>query len=750
MKRFYKALTIFAGLSLLLTSCEFTIGGNTSYKTKSSSSSGATSSSDGASSSDDSASSGTSSLVTYQITWKNYDDTELKVDEVNEGQTPFYNGIAPTKPSNEQYDYVFSGWNPEVVPAAEDAEYTAVFTEEVRKYTITWKNYDGQVLETDENMPYGSTPSYDGNDPVKEGNERVNYAFDGWDPEVEPVKGDKVYTAQYKEEARKYTITWKNYDNSILAVDQVPYGETPKYTGETPKRDPSKQYVYVFNGWTPVVQEVTEDATYKATFDTDTRTYSVTWKNYDGTILEEDKNVPYGTLPTYNGSDPTRDATSGVTFTWAGWNRPIVEVESDQTYTARFISTGTFSFEQLDYELQPGYQKSDLRGAPWVNVNLRGELNKIQKPSLKDDFYTAVNYDKISLGVPGPFGIGANRVNDATNAVYNGTVQTTNSSILRQSVSLARTGDTEDVATYFANLDAEEYLSSKAIFSSASSYLGVEKNDSGYEIYFKDGYIFSSRGIQTIWFASMTGYTSFTNNGNKIIDELGSAFGFELSSSEKSDVRSIDGGLSSTVYNDYSRYFNNKPLSYAVSNLPWTYLKNALLDLGLNNSDTIIVNQAFKNALDTLFKNYAVNNIDGVKNSIITRLAFDYRIMLGASRYKKINSEMTSTGLFSDENYLYYTNDDYIAQTLTKVSFPYLDEQAYIDVEGDATIKQKVSKLIDDILDGYIDLVNELDWLSTTTKNGVAQKLANMTYGSCYSEYYKNFTQLKQNDLDVA
>ena len=34
-------------------------------------------------------------------------------------------------------------------------------------YTITWKNYDGSVLEIDTNVAYNSTPSYDGVTPTR-------------------------------------------------------------------------------------------------------------------------------------------------------------------------------------------------------------------------------------------------------------------------------------------------------------------------------------------------------------------------------------------------------------------------------------------------------------------------------------------------------------------------------------------------------------------------------------------------------
>ena len=73
--------------------------------------------------------------------------------------------------------------------------------------TITWKNYDGKVLETDENVPYGSTPSYDGETPSKPGDDAYDYVFSGWDKEIEPSEKDMEYVATYEQVVRKGSIT---------------------------------------------------------------------------------------------------------------------------------------------------------------------------------------------------------------------------------------------------------------------------------------------------------------------------------------------------------------------------------------------------------------------------------------------------------------------------------------------------------------------------------------------------------------
>ena len=147
----------------------------------------------------------------------------------------------------------------------------------VNTYTVTWKNYDGTVLETDENVPYGAMPSYDGEEPVHEPEEGVSYVFDGWDPEVTKVTGDAVYTAKFTGSVNTYTVTWKNYDGAVLETDEnVPYGAMPSYDGPEPTReDPEGRLIYTFVGWDPAVTAVTGDAEYTALFTSDGRIYQI-------------------------------------------------------------------------------------------------------------------------------------------------------------------------------------------------------------------------------------------------------------------------------------------------------------------------------------------------------------------------------------------------------------------------------------------------------------------------------------------
>lgn len=138
----------------------------------------------------------------YTVTWKNYDGSLIDTNLVYQGMSPVYStveGAAPTRPDDD-YTYTFKGWKnaetevtygkDETLPVMSgDVTYIADFDAElIPTYTITWKNYDGTTLETDEKVKVGTTPSFDGDTPAREKTEQYIYFFSGWDD------GEKTYT----------------------------------------------------------------------------------------------------------------------------------------------------------------------------------------------------------------------------------------------------------------------------------------------------------------------------------------------------------------------------------------------------------------------------------------------------------------------------------------------------------------------------------------------------------------------------
>ena len=220
-------------------------------------------------------------LISYEIIQKTINFKSENGEIIYEGglmdvgTTPTYNGEIPTKDPSDQYTYSFAGWTDgdvfydknAVLPVVKDRniDYYAVFEDSLNEYEIKFVNEDGTELQSDM-VEYDKTPTYNGETPTKEKDDKYTYTFDGWSPEITSVTGDATYTATYTGEINEYEVKFVNEDGTELQVDMVEYGQTPFYSGTTPTKAEDDKYTYTFDGWSPEITSVTRDATYTAKF----------------------------------------------------------------------------------------------------------------------------------------------------------------------------------------------------------------------------------------------------------------------------------------------------------------------------------------------------------------------------------------------------------------------------------------------------------------------------------------------------
>lgn len=270
--------------------------------------------------------------VFYNIEWRNYDQTVLDISVVKVGETPEYHGEIPTREKDAQYTYTFDGWTPSIVPASKDAIYVAKYKETTNQYTVTWKNFDGTVLEV-ESYDYGETPTYKGLTPSREKSAKYTYSFCGWSPSVTRVIDNAIYYAEFDSFVNQYTVTWKNYDGTDLDIETYDYGSMPVYKGNTPKKEKDAMHSYNFTGWSPAIETVTKDVIYFATFSSEINKYKIIWENYDGNVIYEEM-YDYGSIPIYKNTEPVKEHDENNYYIFAGWNKNIEIVTCDATYIA--------------------------------------------------------------------------------------------------------------------------------------------------------------------------------------------------------------------------------------------------------------------------------------------------------------------------------------------------------------------------------------------------------------------------------
>ena len=297
----------------------------------------------------------------------------------NGGPTPDsitadYNSLI-TLPSPSRTGYTFGGWyigetrfESNTMPD-ENLTLTAKWIPDI--CLITWKNYDGTVIER-ENAEYGSTLKYTGVTPTRPDGDGYSYTFAGWKDasgnilaDGATVSGEAVYTAYYTETPKTFRLVLDYGDGSDNRERNVTFGNVIDV------EDPARAD-YVFDGWVDSsnTKYPTLAASAKVTMPAHDLTVVAQWKNaeYKLTLLTDDGsayisegiNVPWGSL--LKSYISAQESKPGYTLEWRtgalgggeainldGYVMPKAALTLYAHYSANDI-TLTFNYKDADYE----------------------------------------------------------------------------------------------------------------------------------------------------------------------------------------------------------------------------------------------------------------------------------------------------------------------------------------------------------------------------------------------------------------
>ncbi len=153
-----------------------------------------------------------------------------------------------------------------------------------------------------------------------------------------------------------YTVTFKNYDGTVLYETNVVYNEVPVYEGKTPEKPGTVEAKWVFDGWDTEIVPATGSAEYVATFHSETADYLVQFLNPGGEVIKEIM-VDYGETPSYDGETPIREADVQYTYVFREWNKAFEAVEGPQVYIAlydAYLNSYNVQFVNYDGEVLHG------------------------------------------------------------------------------------------------------------------------------------------------------------------------------------------------------------------------------------------------------------------------------------------------------------------------------------------------------------------------------------------------------------
>ena len=283
----------------------------------------------------------------YHVTWLDEDGSLLHEEMIAEESMPDYN-VKPVKESDVKYTYTFSSWDKDYAPIMQDTAYQAVYTKEINNYQITWLSDDGETVLYKESFEYGSKPEYKGLVPEKSQTIGYNYKFSGWDKTIDSVVSDDTITAVFEVMPQMYSVTWEFENGSEPLVVKVAYGTMPSKP-DTPVKTSTVKIDYVFASWSPSVDLVSGDVTYKAQYTENPIEYTVTWDFANGSqkLISKER---YGVTPTIP-SDPSKPADLEYTYYFKSWSPSVSKVTGDTVYQAVYTKViNNYQITWLSYD----------------------------------------------------------------------------------------------------------------------------------------------------------------------------------------------------------------------------------------------------------------------------------------------------------------------------------------------------------------------------------------------------------------
>ena len=226
------------------------------------------------------------------------------------------------------------------------------------EYTIVFQDKDGAELKT-VTVKEGVVPEYTDELPELPANTaECTYSWK-WDKEFVAATANATYKLVLNSVKNKYEIKFVNEDEQVGETQTVEYG-TAAIAPADPTKAGTEDESYVFDGWYTAAEggdkvtdfTVTGAATYYARYNL-VRNYTVKFVS-EGVELQSSK-VASGTIPEYKGETPVKTGNAQYSYTFKGWDKEIVAVTGDVTYTATFDETTnkyTVKFVSDGVELQ--------------------------------------------------------------------------------------------------------------------------------------------------------------------------------------------------------------------------------------------------------------------------------------------------------------------------------------------------------------------------------------------------------------
>ena len=223
-------------------------------------------------------------------------------------------------------------------------------------FTVTFKDYDGRVLKTEE-VEEGESATA----PVSP--TRDGYTFKGWDKDFSNVTSNLEVVATYKENQGvvKYTVTFKDYNGTVLKTEEVEEGRSATAPA-SPTRDG-----YTFTGWDKAFSNVRSTLEVNAVYEKNNAdtTYTITYNLGSGTwkSISKQEYVKLFLIDFYSFVNPTESLNVfiyGDDNTYTGtWKNYLGGYFTDSEN--KFLKDNNLSLDDEGYFLNSSLYKNKWR-----------------------------------------------------------------------------------------------------------------------------------------------------------------------------------------------------------------------------------------------------------------------------------------------------------------------------------------------------------------------------------------------------
>ena len=252
-----------------------------------------------------------------------------------------------------------------------EADYTCTITEtygdvtntkevaiQTFTYTVTFKDYDGRVIDTQEGILYGGS-AIAPEAPTREQSDTTVYTFSSWQGMYTALSGtqNKTVTAVYTQTDRLYDVTFKNHDGSVLGTKGYKWHEqivVPETVVPQKQADGQIYSSWEFSGWSPSIDASTivtgEGMEFTAQFTGVKKPYTIRFTDEGGNDIIDPQVLTWGDMPVIP-QNVTKSSTEQYEYTFSGWDQEVVPVSGSVIYVAQFtphVREYTLTFLRAD------------------------------------------------------------------------------------------------------------------------------------------------------------------------------------------------------------------------------------------------------------------------------------------------------------------------------------------------------------------------------------------------------------------